>query len=316
MKACVWVLVASCGWMVPGCGARVVTWTPPDDPPPGAAVDAGLPPPVDAGTTAPAPAPAPVLHSRFPQLPDQGGPRMHHPQLVAITWADDPRAAADEALTRYLAGSPWLALVGQDYGVGAGTMLGAVRRPGAAPAVMTDAEIEAGLVADVREGVLPSAADGRFDETLYIVFVPGGTRVTQGNDTFRATSCMDFLGYHGAAGVAPSRFAYAVAVACDDPITLDAMGHPVGGVGTDSLLQVTTSHELIEAATDPDPLVAPAYEFRPSDGQPWTEFGPEIGDLCAERYVPMDGYLLQRAWSNRAAAEGRFPCAPLSPDGT
>jgi len=68
-----------------------------------------------------------------------------------------------------------------------------------------------------------------------------------------------------------TRIVYAVEVACDVPT----------GAGVNDLEQreLVTSHELMEAATNPIGSYAAAYAMRaPND--PWTARGGELGDLC------------------------------------
>src|SRR5689334_2757967 len=39
-------------------------------------------------------------HTAYPQMPDQGGHRLAHPQLVTVTFANDPRSATLESFAQ------------------------------------------------------------------------------------------------------------------------------------------------------------------------------------------------------------------------
>src|SRR5262249_4656990 len=95
-----------------------------------------------------------------------------------------------------------------------------------------------------------------------------------------------------------------------------------GGGGLSQLAQLTvsTSHELIEAATDPQPDTEPAYQLTDTNHIGWAVvFGSEVGDMCEldsnAAYLPTGfPWIVQRSWSNRAAAMGANPCVPASSD--
>ena len=89
--------------------------------------------------------------------------------------------------------------------------------------------------------------------------------------------------------------------------------------GGEAELTATASHEILEAATNPDPARR-GFAFRQSsENRGFTAAGVEPVDPCG--IVTMDrhrtqenGFLLQRAWSNRAALRGRNPCVPAPAD--
>ena len=84
------------------------------------------------------------------------------------------------------------------------------------------------------------------------------------------------------------------------------------------LLTVVSSHEFIEAATDPFPEERPAFDTVDADHLAWMAVtgGTEVGDMCVESEVttPRLPFLVQASWSNAAARAGRNPCIP-SADG-
>ena len=111
--------------------------------------------------------------------------------------------------------------------------------------------------------------------TLYFVYLPPGVSVTQGG----GQSCKVFCGYHSDIG---GSVFYAV------------MPYPTcqgctGSLSAFDALTSTSSHELVEAITDPIP------------GRGWYDDNHgEIGDICAWTTKTVAGYVVQLEWSNKA----------------
>ena len=230
-------------------------------------------------------------HAPFPQIPTRGGPVLRAPILVTITFPGDPRRTALESFGQWIVGSDWLVTVGDEYGVGRGTHRAAVM-PQAAPASTTSDGMVALVAARVADGTLPPPDQG----SIYTIYVPATTRLTDFVDFCSMTQGVTAGGYHSeivASGVMRS---YALVPRCTT--------QPL------SEIEVTASHELIEAATDPFPISQPAYEI-PDCGDPWG--CTEVGDLCESEEVAIAGLTVQRSWSNRAAAAGDPPCLPRAP---
>ncbi|CAN5903841.1 hypothetical protein BH11MYX4_BH11MYX4_33010 [soil metagenome] len=88
----------------------------------------------------------------------------------------------------------------------------------------------------------------------------------------------------------------------------------MSGSGTLDAITKATSHELVEAVTDPFYYTKPAYASADPDHAAWTlATVGEVGDMC--ELEPQDGvrlgsFLVQRSWSNAAAAAGHDPCVP------
>lgn len=259
--------------------------------------------PVDAFPTA--------AHTPYPQLPDQGGPRLASPQLITVTFASDARAPMLEAFATWIVGSSWLTSVGAEYGISHGAIAGVAHRPETPPAMLTSAEIEAYLAAGVTDGSIPKpAAPHTLADALYIVYYPATTAITT---TFVngivKRSCVDFGGYHGEVHSGGLDFAYAAIPTC---------AGAVQGLTALETVEMIVSHEVIEAATDARPISAPAFQVRPDPADPWAttfEFEVEDGDLCEapSRFVREAGFVAQRSWSNAAAAAGGEPCVPVDP---
>ncbi len=281
--------------------------------PPLVALDSSVPdafsPPPDAFVPADASAFVIAAHGPSTVIPDQGGARFHHPQLVIITFADDANRATLEAHASWLVTSSWLTNVGAEYGVGAGTILANVRRADAAPDMITTAGIEALLSAGVADHSLPRAADGTFREVLYVIYFPQHTMI---DDPSLGHSCMAYGGYHYEMDNGGDPFSYAVMPSCSG-------FNP--SLGDLEFEEEAMSHELIEAATDARPRSNPAFEFSQASSvlSPWLFVGPEVGDLCALRITPdafirEGSFVATRIWSNAAAAANdRDPCIPANP---
>jgi hypothetical protein len=160
-----------------------------------------------------------AAHPPLPQIPNLGGPRLTHPGLVVITFADDPDRALFEAHARWIVTSHWLASVGPEYGIGFGSILATARSASAAPSIVSDAEIQAMLASGIRRGRLPQPIGHAPAEALYVVYYPAQTTILlpdgQGGNV---ASCMTFGGYHDEShpAVGPS-FSYAVIARCPSP---------------------------------------------------------------------------------------------------
>ena len=122
--------------------------------------------------------------------------------------------------------------------------------------------------------------------------------LTAGKDT----SCVTFGGYHDE--TAQSHIVYALVPRCaTQSAPIDEITPP-------------TSHELIEAATDPHPETAPGFVTVDAPDVVW-EYTPgaEVGDMCeyiaAARQRLVGEFAVQRTWSNKSAAAGHDPCVPV-----
>lgn len=114
-------------------------------------------------------------------------------------------------------------------------------------------------------------------QTLYFVYLPPGTSVSQGG----ARSCQAFCGYHNdiAGQIFYAVMPYAGCAGC------------LGRLAVADAMTVSSSHELCEAITDPVP------------GQGWyDDANGEIGDICAWQTKTVAGFAVQKEWSNTANA--------------
>ncbi len=270
------------------------------------AVDAGAP--LDHGApsdTYPAPHPA------LPQVVTGGGPVLTAPRVVPIFYPGyDHKTEVVDYLAKMGDTAYWSANV-SEYGVGKLTAGDAIELTGeTAPTTISDDEIKTFLQGKL-DGTHPEF--GTPDaQTIYTLFYPSTTTITLSAGGGQSDeSCQTFGGYHDSVDVGGKATAYAVIPECQD----------FGGLSGVNVLSSTSSHEFIEAATDPFPMSDPAYTQVDDDHLAWAFFlgGSETGDMCAQDdssfYQPQGfPYYVQRSWSNAAAAAGKDPCVPSLSD--
>jgi hypothetical protein len=215
--------------------------------------------------------------------------------VVPIFFANDSLQNGVVSLLSQLPASGYWSALESEYGVGPLTV--------APPIVLSDTPPSAASQSDVvkfiasKLGTDPSWP-APTENTLYFIYYPLATTLTF--DT--SSSCVDFLGYHYYGQTGPStRFLFAVQGRCSN-----------GNIPPIDDATQNTTHELVEAATDPFLLsyatVDPAHVV-------WSVFpGFEIGDMCeleSLTYQRMVGAsLVARFWANSSAAAGHDPCAP------
>lgn len=225
------------------------------------------------------------------RIVDVGGPVLAHPTIVPLVYGDDADRARTETLLGALPGSDYWKLF-SEYGVGDVTLAPSIEIAATAPTTLSDATIEQTLAPFTTGGAGP-LSDGT---QIYTLIIPQQT-------TLQESDGSDFCSYGGAyhessASSTPS-FVFAIVPHCakDD---FDSFA-------------VALTHELMEAATDPLPLVTPAW----ADTDPGhIGFRGEVGDLCdyggmlSGPGAPLFGTRVERLFSNAAAAKGGDPCVP------
>lgn len=214
------------------------------------------------------------------------------PRVIPVFWSGDTlRTELTTFVQSYMTrSSSWQVL--KEYGIGFGTVATALVMTQAPAATTSDADIRTLLASLIQAGTLPRPDAS----TVYLMFFPSGVSITQGS----GTSCTDFAGYHSDTTLSDGTHApYAVIPRCQR--------------STLASLTFATSHELAEAATDPqlssyndlnDPY---ALWFIPFNG-------PEVGDLCENitdaAYTESGVGVVSRLWSNVASAAFQNPCLP------
>jgi len=262
---------------------------------------------LDAGVDAPIPYPAP--HPAMPQVVSSGGPVMTAPKFVVITFAGDTLIpSVDDFVDKVAASATYWSGTTAEYGVGKIASVLHVTLNETPAANLADTDVQAWLTTKLSgpdAGTLDGGApwpqpDG---ETVYMIYYPASVNITLG----ASASCNGFYGYHNDYALNATTFVtYSVVARCPPfPSTSQI----------DSIASIA-SHEMIEAVTDPLVQDKPAYVMPDTDHTAWAiPAGGELGDMCAGYgnvfYTPSDvPYLVQRTWSNKAAAAGHDPCQP------
>jgi hypothetical protein len=256
---------------------------------------------MDAGT---------AIH--FPQmvslavaLLDASGPAvLSSPEIVPVFFADDDGTTPGQvtAFLSALVTSPYWAGVVSEYGVGSASVLAPVSLTAAdnPPSTIDDSQIQPWLMQKIGEadGGLPPSDEN----TLYALFYPAGTTVTQ-NGVLSS-------GYHSNLGNTPVPYAVLPRLA-----VLSGSG-PVGTLSLTGLdaLTFAATHELVEAATDP--VGGGGYFGFDAAHAYWFDFlEGELADACQyESPTTLGTYTVPRIWSNMAAAAGSDPCVPAPAD--
>jgi MYXO-CTERM domain-containing protein len=242
----------------------------------------------------------------------QGGPVVSKVIVIPVFWTGsvDPTVTAwAEGYLSTLTNSAYLDLLGEysTTGQNGGTNQTIVRGTAGPAKTITpttatgttidDSQIGPEITAQIQSGGLPAPvldATGN-PNTIYEIFFPPGTTITQGG----GKSCGDFCGYHGSYGSGATGFSYAVIpdmgagsgcdMGCSDSCTTGDVPVMIG----------TVSHELAESITDPNDN-SPAW-VNPNQ----QSNNSEIGDICAGStpnqedtgMVPGTNILAQYMWS-------------------
>ncbi|MCC6763975.1 MAG: hypothetical protein IT293_04855 [Deltaproteobacteria bacterium] len=244
---------------------------------------------------------AELIARALPRLVHRGGPFLAHTRIVTVTFAAD-----DAALVRHLARfgdvitrSGWWRTVTEGLCAANGECMG-TGRPGRHVVLADDlsAELHATALAALLERAIAAGTLGALDDdTLVLVYLPAGVAL---RDAFVPRYCGGGpRGFHRALRLPAQTLPYAVVPRCGDAADLTA----------------TASHEILEAATNPDPSRRGFAFDGGSTTAGFTAAGVEPVDPCglltrAGHRTTADGFVVQRAWSNRAAARGIDPCVP------
>lgn len=239
--------------------------------------------------------------AQFPKVLTAGGPVLTHALIVPIFFAGDDQQAPATAFFNAVGGSSYWHDAAGEYGVGAATAQAPLVLATAAPATISDDEIKSMLVA-MLDGPSPQLGAPN-PAAIYTFVIPKGTTVmAQG-----LIGCQQFAANHDEVAVGATHVALAYIPRC-----------------ADALDTVATSHELMEAATDPFLYSNPAWSTVDDRFAFWkgvVNLGDivEINDLCSTKsgdLAVLDAQAgpVERAWSNASLAAGHDPCVPLPPD--
>lgn len=266
----------------------------------------------------------PASHFVAPQIAWSGGPVLASPKLVPVFFANED-AFMQMQLTDYVSkigGTQYFAAATAEYGISPAVSLSPVILTETAPDQIDDTDIQTWLAgklnADDPAWPAPDA------NTVYLLHYPEGTGVTQHTSVGVLLACQNFGGYHNSTPLdvahASMDVAYAVLPRCATFYPATAPGtKQTKYIGIDAATGIE-SHEILEAVTDPFPLVNPTY-VEPDQNHIYWDLvvgGGEVGDMCQSfphafnKFVELP-YLVQRTWSNQAAAAGKDPCVPPMP---
>jgi hypothetical protein len=248
----------------------------------------------------------PASHPAMPRVISLGGPVMTAPKIVEITFQGDSLQAEIDTFMEQLAGATayWEGATAE-YGVGPLADVTSVTLAEKPAAQLADPDVQVWL----KEKILMNQVPQADANTIYLVYYPASTVVTMGGGALCGmTGANDFQGYHDDFAISPGKYVtYAIAGRCPSP---------VAGLPEIDEVSAEASHELIEAATDPLPTDNPAYIALDPNDLAWELIaGPEVADMCAvnpDAFYKPTGVtdLVQRVWSNAAAAAGHDPCQP------
>ncbi len=273
------------------------------EPPPSPTPTASASPPLVAKAPYPAPHLAPA---RFAYT---GGAFLRAPRVVTMTFAADDRATV-ERLERFgdvVTTTEWWKTVTRDRCAAPGDCIGT--GAGGGHVRLADTLTRDVTTADLALLLLRALDDGRAPrptaDSLYLLYLPPGIRPV-GIAPFCEPSAP--RAYHANLGpvsgtdVTP---AFAVVVRCSD----------------ESEAVAAASHEILEAVGNPHPGVARGgfqLELRAGATDAFGAAGLELVDPCVlvtqnDNRTFESGYVLQRAWSDTAAAAGHDPCVPSRP---
>jgi hypothetical protein len=243
-----------------------------------------------------------AAHPPSPQVLSAGGPVLALPVFVPVTFDGGEHRGEEEDFLGSVGCTDYWHQVTRDYGIGDGVLGPAVHLSEAAPSDISDDQIQAWLIAKILKDPSFPKPD---ENTLYVLFYPSSTSISLQGDL----SCASFGAYHNSIDVQGRGVAYAVIPDCGS----------FGAIAGIDAITSTTSHELVEAVTDPLPYPQPAYNLPEPDGLGFAlAAGGELGDMCefkSDAFFQPAGYpfFVQRSWSNSRAFALEDPCVPSLP---
>ncbi len=163
--------------------------------------------------------------------------------------------------------------------------------------LLNELDLQTEVAAQIGAGGLPQPDSN----TIYMLHFPAGIGLMNGKGSYDCSVPNgSFCGYHSNGKVGAQVFRFAAMPDVSQGLCATGCLAPTGSVFDN--LTATSSHELVEAITDPDDGTG-WYDKQPQDA---VSYHQEIGDICSYVYddtmtIPgLDGgtFIVQREWSN------------------
>lgn len=248
----------------------------------------------------------PSAHAALPILAAHDGVAIATPQIVVVSFADDPYRAREDALADFVGGSSWLAAVGPEWGVTGASRLATLHLDEIAPGFATTRSLAALVASKITSGEVPTPlAPGASNAVVYLVHVPRGVNLREDSAHAGTAYCRGFSTFHATALDATNHVVFPFAVVAD-------CGTGVAGDVDDVTADAARALLATAANAWNAPNAGHYLDVAPPD--PWSiASGAEPPDLCrGEALVREAGWYLPRVWSNRGAALDA-PCVPAAP---
>jgi hypothetical protein len=247
----------------------------------------------------------PAAHQSLPPMEANGISPLTAPQLVTLSYAGYESSYPVGSYADWLVTSPWLQTVGAPYGIGTGSHIDVqLAASGPSSTTVQDSDIQSFIWNYVSDaGSLPHPS-GTSPSTIYMIYYPQDVTISAGTT---GTSCAEFGGYHSSFTDGNGTvWVYAVIPTC-------ANFEP--GLTTQQDLEFSTSHEFIEAATDPSfnqSTEASGYTLEWDYTDSWAFDLQEVADVCVG--APLVTYgsdLAQEVWGVVGSSDADSPpCSP------
>jgi hypothetical protein len=237
----------------------------------------------------------------WPVIASGGGAVMSPLEIVTIVSLGDVDQDALFSVGDAVAASRWWASFAGDYGLSTVTH---TKWTGAGITATSVSDVE--MIAYMKATIQANGGHAPDAHTLYLLYLPDGTNSSDATSGEVNTDCKSTSGYHT---MTADGMIWAVVERC-----------PVAYLGWTKLMGVTqtATHEIVEAATDPDTAFGWNVACAPGK-RPWECFPlevasgtnqGEVGDLCSDTLWSEAGLTWTRVWSKTAAAKGGDPCVP------
>lgn len=261
------------------------------------------PPPIGRSwKTLPAePAATTPIAERLPRVGYRGGPFLRNPRIVTVTFAGDDPTIVTRVRTfgEQIGRTEWWREVVDSYCltpedcVGEASAAPPVELRTQLPAKVRDVDIDDILEREVTRGGFGPIGPN----TLLLTYLPSGVALSSASveEYCRGRA----RAFHRSLRVNGGLIPYAIIPRCGDEAELTG----------------TASHELLEATTSPDPNQRGFAFERDSAHLGFYAAGLEPVDPCGlltmdSHWTFASGFVVHRAWSNRAASAGHDPCVP------